>query len=175
LAFLAQSAISINQLGLAVWGWVILGTIIGLERNSEIENINKFSQNMKNAQLPAINLMSGTLGFVAGILISIWPFTYDLNFRSAISTGKSEEIQKRALSFPSNNYHMLFAARAFSENGLSEEAYLLLQRAVSNNPRDFNAIDALSRDARTSPEEQEFYKLRLKRIDPLNPNLKDGQ
>ena len=34
VAYQAQSIISLNQLGLAVWGWIISGLIIGFEINT---------------------------------------------------------------------------------------------------------------------------------------------
>jgi hypothetical protein len=37
IAYQAQSIISLNQLGLAVWGWIISGLIIGYEINTRPE------------------------------------------------------------------------------------------------------------------------------------------
>ena len=40
LGYQAQSVISINQIGLAIWGWVLSGALIAYERASREDNIN---------------------------------------------------------------------------------------------------------------------------------------
>ena len=40
-AYHVQSLVSINQLGLAIWGWVLSGLIIGYEINTRVKDVSK--------------------------------------------------------------------------------------------------------------------------------------
>ena len=54
IAYQAQSIISLNQLGLAVWGWIISGLIIGYEINTrEVEVVQKQGPKGKSASAMA--------------------------------------------------------------------------------------------------------------------------
>ena len=56
VAYQAQSFVSINQLGLAIWGWVLSGLIIGYEIKTRVKEIDQASRTTTIAS--ASNLLS---------------------------------------------------------------------------------------------------------------------
>ena len=170
-AYLAQSAISINQLGLAVWGWVLPGAIIGLDLNRDEADVAVKKNKKVKVDLPAKNYLSGVAGGVLGLLISIWPFVYDASFKSALSSGDQERVVNAAIGFPSNNYHMDYAAQAFNENNLPDRANFLFEQATVNNPRDFFAWQGIANSNSVNPEEKKAIFEKMRALDPLNPSI----
>jgi hypothetical protein len=43
LGYQLQSLISINQIGLAIWGWVLTGALIAYERNTRTSNVEEIA------------------------------------------------------------------------------------------------------------------------------------
>ncbi len=77
VAFQAQSIISINQIGLALWGWVLSGLIIGYEINTRCTEIVAEKKTGKNAAKPAQSsagsVMSMFVGLIIGVLVGMSP------------------------------------------------------------------------------------------------------
>jgi len=96
----AQSVISINQIGLAVWGWLIMGLIIGYERyeeksqNSSVESKRvKKSKNQMGGQVFAC-IAGATLGMIlvlpvfnALTVVQLVPFQDSVKFRTPPAGG----------------------------------------------------------------------------------------
>ena len=170
-AYLAQSAISINQLGLAVWGWVLPGAIIGLDLNRDLVVSGEKRGPTRRSDLPAKNYLSGVLGGIVGLVVVIWPFNYDAGFRNAVEAGDPQKIIAAAQAFPKNNYQINFAANAFVENKLEDNAQLLFRLSTENNPRDFYAWQGVSNSTTIAPEERAKILETMRSLDPLNPNI----
>jgi hypothetical protein len=81
VAFQAQSIISINQIGIAIWGWIFTGLLIGFEVNTR--NLNRDlvgrgpKRSNKNTDIieihPAILILSVS-GLVLGLILALPPF-----------------------------------------------------------------------------------------------------
>lgn len=170
-AYLAQSVISINQIGLAVWGWLLPGAIIGLDLNRDLVFNAEERAKSRRRDLPAKNYLSGVIGGVIGLLIVVWPFSYDARFRGAVETGNPENIVATVEGFPKNNYHLNFAANLFVENKLQTQALSLFRQSVENNDRDFLAWKGILSDDSTSPEERAEVLANMRSLDRLNPNI----
>ena len=79
IAFQAQSIISINQIGLAIWGWVLSGLIIGYEINTRNKAISvpvarKGKLATNSQQLNAGSVVALFVAFVLGVLVSMPPY-----------------------------------------------------------------------------------------------------
>lgn len=173
LAYLVQSLISINQLGLAVWGWVMGGAIIGydLYKDRPDGKIVKTNSPTNRKQVSASSAILGTLGLASGIAIAIWPSAQDINFRSALQGGDPTRIESAAKSFPGHNYYYNYSSQIFLTNNLEDKALELSRIAVAKNPRDFNAWKTLIDNPKISSSEKADAIKKMKELDPFNNTL----
>ena len=97
VAYQVQSLISINQLGLAIWGWVLTGLIIGYEINTR----------GGQAQSPPLAGVRGLKtkalsGFLVGAIIAVVPLVNLIRIESAAASGNLENILKISKQYPNN-------------------------------------------------------------------------
>ena len=175
-----QSFISINQIGLAVWGWILGGAIIGYSK-MEIEisptDIAKKIQNkaslkrLQTAELPAGTMLL-VVGFSAiGLFISIPPFLADAKMRSAVSSNDSERVANVAKSWPLDSLRLNRAAIAFANAGINATAIEMSKVSTNSFPEDFLGWYALYQLTSPSDVNREVYLKKLHEIDPLNPEF----
>jgi len=173
LAYLMQSTISINQLGLAIWGWVLGGAIIGRDlqqRQTEIISVAK-QKKIHREQVPAANVLMGSIGVLFGILISIWPVEKDASFVSAIKSSDGSALEKAVDKFPRSSYHYVYISRILLANEFKERALEMSRRAIEVNPRDFNAWKSLIENPLLIEPERVDAITTMKQLDPFNYTL----
>jgi len=165
VAYLAQSVISINQLGLAVWGWVLMGAIIGYEINTR-ENIEV--KNVKSAYPTA----AIGLGLIIGLGIGLPLMVADATFRSTVKAGDVLKIEASVRQWPQSVTRMTLAAQILREGNLPERSIVIAREAVEFNPMNYEAWrELLLQPNATESERVQAFKM-MKKLDPFNPNLK---
>ncbi len=181
LSYQAQSIISINQVGLAIWGWVFGAAIVAYERNYIAEKASTQSESTKNRKLrnqePVIspNMRAG-LAFVIGLLIAVPPLSSDIGWSRAMLSQDASLYEKElggGYLHPLNSIKMDTMVSTFGQNGLDELAYKYGKQAVEFNPNSFNAWQNFLQLSKISNEEKNIAIENLLRLDPLNPNIKD--
>jgi O-antigen ligase len=165
LAYLAQSLISINQIALAVWGWVIMGAIIGYEINTRVTDSKISIQRNKSSTGAAI------IGAVLGAIIVAPAFLADIQFRSTVKSGDVIKIQQSVEKWPQSVIRMNLAAKILSEGGFPDQALDISTKAVEKFPRNFEAWQELALNPKVSEGLKAQALLEMKQLDPLNPNL----
>jgi O-antigen ligase len=171
-AYIVQSIISINQLGLAVWGWILAGVIIGMDINRDVVDTRSLKKGVKGrVDIPASSYLTAVALGIVGLLVSVMPIVKDYSVKEALESGDKVRIQNTVLSSPVNNYYLIYTARALIENKLSQDAYQLILRAVENNPRDFNAWSTLSSMQETDEAMRAKALMMMRELDPNNPNI----
>jgi O-antigen ligase len=175
LAYLVQSIISINQLGLAIWGWVLGGAIIGYDLYKDRPDAPRAKRKAgkRPEQVPASVVITGALGLVMGFVVSIFPVLKDISFRSALSSGDRTRIESVAKTFPQDSYTFIFASGVLLENSFEIEALELARRATEVNPRDFNAWKMLILNPKVGETEKATAIAKMKELDPFNDTLGD--
>jgi O-antigen ligase len=177
IAFQAQSVISINQIGLAIWGWALSGLIIGYEINTRdkvfSESVAKKVKSLsKPQQLNAESIVALFVAFVLGVLVSLPPYVASARYKGAQETGNPIVIQDAAYFWPVEPDRMIQVAVALNENKFETKALKVSLDATSRFPDNFGAWAALN-TMKSATEEQKAQALaQMKRLDPLNPNLK---
>lgn len=173
LAYLVQSVISINQLGLAIWGWVLGGAIIGYDTYKDRSDTPKAirAPGKRPEQVPANVVITGSLGLIVGILVSIWPVAQDVSFRSALQSGDAVKIVSAADGFPGNTYYFNYAGDVLLQNKLDDQALELARKSIEMNPRDFNGWKLLISNPKLDEAEREKAMAEMKKLDPFNNNL----
>lgn len=180
-----QSIISINQIGLAVWGWLFGGALIAYEvatrpMEDSGENANstapKGRRVVKKKQSETIfssTLIAG-IGAVIGLLLASPPYSADAKWRTA-TTSQDAGLVEQALTpgylNPENSYKYANAAQIFEESKLYDLAYKYAKIGVEFNPDNFDAWRVLYSVSKSTPEEKASALENMNRLDPNNPNV----
>lgn len=175
-----QSIISINQIGLAIWGWLFSGALIAYEvstRNVEVAapqgKRRNVSVSRSTEQLFSPTLLAG-VGLVIGGLIACPPYTADNKWRNALASSSVEQLEAALVPgylSPANSNKYASAVGIFEQSKLPDQAYKYAKIAVEFNPNDFDSWKILYSISKSSPEEKADALSNMKRLDPLNPSL----
>jgi hypothetical protein len=171
-----QSAISINNIALGIWGWVLPGIVISMERwRREPGKIESVIKKQKKAIVKGATDFSG-MGLIAGLIlggtIGFLPFNSDANFRHALESGDGNNIEPAAKRWPTDAARLNYAAQIFDQNKLPDKAVELARDTVKLNPRNFDGWNYLYNSPLVSGDEKSEILDRLKVLDPHNPDLK---
>ena len=180
VGYQVQSIISINQIGLAVWGWLLSGALIAYERSitSDVVKPNpsssqprkKLQSQVIQPQLFLIGLTSG----VIGLLIALPPLTADAKWRSAqlVRTAPALEESMQGNYFnPQNSMKYLKNIQTLEQSGLFELSHRYALKAVKWNPEGFELWKVLYLIRDSTADEKVLALENLKRLDPLNPDV----
>jgi hypothetical protein len=165
VAYLAQSVISINQLGLAVWGWVLMGSIIGYEINTR----EKIEIRSVKSAYPTVAI---SLGLIIGLGVGLLLMVADATFRSTVKAGDVLKIEASVRQWPQSVARMTLAAQILREGNLPERSIVIAREAVEFNPMNFEAWKELSLQPNATESERVQALETMKKLDPFNPNLK---
>jgi hypothetical protein len=180
-----QSTISINQIGLAVWGWAFGAAIIAYERNDrsrvrfEAPN-SKLDRGTKNrtkrtTQESVISAgLTAGLASVVGMLIAVPPLSADMKWRGAQISQDANRVN--ALLTPSylnplNTFEFNNIVGVFESNKLADLAHEAALQAVKFNPDSYEAWRNLSLISKSTPTEKELAFSNMRRLDPLNTTI----
>ena len=170
VGYLAQSIISINQIGLAVWGWLLMGLIIGFSRYqeiSQIENTRTIKQR-KSDQKAVKQILSGIGGASLGIILVMPLFNADAAFREAITNRNGEDLLSAAQARPIVTYRLIQAAQVFANSNIPDQANMLLEFAIKHDPRSYDAWEL--KKMLTDKSTLEYQNI-IGQLRKLNPNL----
>jgi O-antigen ligase len=175
VGFLAQSLISINQIGIAVWGWMLTGIIAGWNTptNIEIKEQKQVNQKISEAKdFSARNIMILFVGMTSGLFISLPPFIASASEKSAMATSKLESILKAESKWPQDPARSNQIAVILVSNSLNKEALAITKKTVEQFPNNYDAWKVYSEIPTVSAIEKKAALEQMKVLDPLNPNLK---
>jgi hypothetical protein len=177
LAFQAQSIISINQIGLAIWGWVLSGLIIGYEINTRdaavVETVAKKGRVAgKATQSSAGSVVALFIAFVLGVLVGMPPYVASTKYKSALETSNLSVIREAAYIWPLDSSRMIQVAMTLNENKLENQGLEVALDATKKFPDNYSVWATLDAMKNASPDQKAQAQKKMKRLDPLNPNLK---
>jgi O-antigen ligase len=166
IGYQAQSFISINQLGLAVWGWLFGGLVLGYSYiDSAQSNQGKgFKRTAKKSSLQELAIPA--LVSIVGISMVAPAFIADHTFNTAIKSRSGEQVIAATQKFPKSNSRNLTAAQLYQNSQLNEQAISIAEDNVKVNPRDFNSWRMI---AALSPADSDKAKNAIENMKKLNP------
>ena len=178
VGYQAQSVISINQLGLAIWGWLLMGLLIGIEVNSrEKSNVNTqsvikgkgFSKiSKKNNSSSSLAYISAALSLTIGLFIVFPVFLNDMNSRKSSSGRSAEALIATVLKQPEDTERTIEAAQILARSNLLPQALQLVNHVIEINPRAYNAWEL--RLQITDPSSPDYQSIKDK-LNFLNPRV----
>jgi O-antigen ligase len=173
-----QSIISINQIGLAIWGWLFSGALIAYEVSTRTVDASETQERIRKVPKPRTaeqhfspTLLAG-VGVVIGGLIACPPYTADNKWRNALSSSSIEQIEAALVPGylnPANSNKYANAVGLFEQNKFPDQAYKYAKIAVEFNANDFDSWKILYSISKSSPQEKANALTNMKRLDPLNP------
>ena len=158
LGFQAQSLISIDNIGISVWGWLLGGAILGLTRQAEIDVVltNK-NYKKSNSNTVKLNLFQPAVSTI--ILIPIVIFTSqfyrsETNLNLVKNFAVPSEQQNRQFviersseilnnKFTDPNYKYL-TALYLSQIGESEKVYAIILGLHESDPKNLDYLKGLA-------------------------------
>jgi hypothetical protein len=181
VAYQAQSVISLNQLGLAIWGWIISGLLVGYEINSRAKSDalppknsrrNKSKVDLKSQRIRASSVLGISLGMTVGLILGMQPLIASVKYKSAIESGNSKAYMDSANLFPKDFIRIVQVVQNLENYGFSNEAIEIARPASRIFPDSFEIWNVYSQLSKASPEELALALRQMRRLDPNNPNLK---
>jgi O-antigen ligase len=177
VAYQAQSLISINQLGLGVWGWSLTGLLIGYEINTRViihheprKGLNraKISKEKISASALLVTVIAGAIG----LGVSLPPYIAANKYYKALQSGDGELLQKSAYLKPNDKTRYLYTAQILASNKYEDRAINVLSDASKIYPDSFELWQQWSQIPSATSEQKAKAQAEMKRLDPFNPNLK---
>ena len=186
ICYQLQSIISINQIGLAIWGWLFGGALIAYEvatrpksdGDGEKVQTDKGQKARVAAKKQAETIFSSTLvagvGAVIGLLIAVPPYSADARWRSAIGSQSVEQVEAALVPSylnPMSSYKYASAVQLLESNKLNDLALKYAKIGVEFNPDHFDSWKLLYFITASSPEDKALALENMKRLDPKNPDV----
>jgi len=181
VCYQVQSIISINQIGLAIWGWALGGCLIGYDRYSRLSQgkgetaVGSFSKkSIKSRNMDAQSTLYVAAFGLIGFLVALPPITGDISLRSAQvsrDAGKLESSLSSAYFNPPNSQKYLVNIQAFEDSSLFKLSHKYALEGVKWNSESYDLWRALFLIKNSTPEERELAIFNMKRLDPLNPDV----
>jgi hypothetical protein len=176
VCYQAQAMISINQIGLAVWGWVLTGAVIGYEKATRLRISNSLSTGLNQARktkdLSSSTYLISVAGFAVGVILTFPAFLGDSTWRASMKTGSIEEVQKAASGWPKDSYRLANTAILFEQNKFPQQAHEVTKSLIDFNPDYFDGWKLMAGIAQSTAEEKVDATFQMRLLDPRNTELK---
>lgn len=181
VCYQSQSIISINQIGLAIWGWVLTGALVGYEISSRLPEdaseidpkSNRRAKGKTKESVVSSSLVAG-IGMIVGLFIALPPYNADTTWRNALNSQKLENVEKALTASymtPSDSARLAQAVNLLEQSKLYDLAYKYARYAVEFNPNYFDAWKLLYFINKSTEADKAEALANLKRLDPLNPDV----
>lgn len=193
IAYQAQSIVSIDNIGIGVWGWLLTGTIFGLATRKELQknSIEPLrSSKISKTKIFVLPFLISTAVLIPVLILSVQLMRVESNSFLARNTlenylgqtDKNSVVSQQLLrlfnqhstyvlenDIADPNYKIQIAYDLFN-SGEQQESIRVATELVKSNPRNLNALDAvalLSRELKDPTAEVEARKS-IEKLDPWN-------
>lgn len=176
IGYQVQSMVSINQIGVGVWGWIFTGALIGYSRiNLEQQVSNNISERKrktsKSSSLPASVGLFAVISMAFGFIISFIPFNADMKFKTAIQTHDLNKMIESTNALGTTAWHLSQVAQSAVTGNFSVPAIETAARLRKDFPREIYGWEVLYSTNTGSKVEKDQAVAAILRLDPDNPCL----
>jgi len=182
ITYQAQSIISLNQLALAVWGWIISGLIIGYEINTRTTEIapsvqknikgNRSAAFITSQKVTPATTVGIFLGLMLGLAAGLPPILASAKYKSAIESGDPKKYASAAELFPRDFIRVAQVSQNLENNGFGSEALKIVESASISFPDSYEVWSVFFQLSKATPEQKATAKAQMIRLDPHNPSLR---
>ena len=179
ICYHAQSVISINQIGLGIWGWVLGGLILSYKTTS-LDSELTAPPNGKSAQGKravatsdsGAGVVFATIGGVLAIALVFPPLSADHGWRVGLQASDANVLDQALEKWPRESNRLQVGSDIFAKNKLNDFALKFARLAIQDDPNNFESWRILSKTPGATVEEVQKARQEMMRLDPLNPELK---
>jgi len=169
-----QSIVSINQIGLAMWGWVLGGALIAYERISRIgisespvvKQKNRNGRQNSFASSSASVVIAGIAGFIIGLLIALPPFIVDGKWITALRSGNLQNAVAALNSWPMDSERNVRGSQLFYQNKQEALGLEWAKKTVQFNPDYYDAYMLITFSQTITPTERAAAEAQMDRLNP---------
>jgi O-antigen ligase len=178
--FQVQSLISINQIGLMIWGWAFSGLLIAysVQSRQDASIGNSFNKSKKMRRLGSPSIVSESLiaclGLTFGLFVASPAYLADAKWRQAIESKDLNKVENALVNSymnPQSSYKLNQAVDIMARSGLNNPAHKYALEATQYNPNNFDSWKLLSLLPNSTENEKKVALENMKRLDPLNPDV----
>jgi len=181
IAFHAQSLVSIDNIGISIWGWILGGSIIGLSismSTSEYDDQKKFIGRKNDMSIGRVSISSIATG-LAIVLVTILYRGESSTFNSRVNVDLQDQfmvstyrdLQLKVVNSPliDPNYS-LNSSINLVKAGFTDEGLEIARKIYMDDPRNLDAINglALTSEQLNRIPDAIVYRLRMAELDPWN-------
>ena len=181
VAFHSQSLISIDNIGVSIWGWVLGGSIIGIsvsDLDSDAKDQKQFLRKKNEINLKRV-FTSSTFTILILILVSFLYRSEARNFKASVRVDTQDQVvlenfrqlQIDAVNTPLNDpSYSLSRANALVQSNIIDEGMKIAVSIHARDPRNLDALNVLARlnEALNKKSEALSYRLKIAELDPWN-------
>jgi O-antigen ligase len=175
LAYQLQSIISINQMGLAIWGWLLLGVLVAYEYSTRPQpESNDKARPVKQKELIFSPQLVGGIGVVIGALVAVPPMSADMAWKSAVKAQNVQQVEAALTPSylkPRDSARLAQAVLLLENSKLPDLAYKYAKEGVEFNPDYFDAWRVLYSVSKATQEDKDLALSNMKRLDSKNPDV----
>ena len=175
LTYQLQSIISINQVGLAIWGWVLVGALVAYEYITRpVGEAPVVKRATKQKELIFSPQLVGGIGLVIGAIIAAPPIAADSKWKSALESKNANTVESAltpSYLSPSDSYRYALAVQTFESSQLYDLAYKYAQIGVEFNPEASDAWRMLHAVSKSTQADKDLALANMKRLDPKNTDV----
>ena len=180
VAYQAQSLISISQIGVAVWGWVFSGLLIGYEINTREGAGKETNKELfpkaktkrtkeKSSPIHPKLVVVTSAGLALGLAVALPPFVSAQHYYNAFKTSDARVIKQAAFLKPYNRNSFMQVAGILRSNKFDNDALDVAKAAVIHFPNSYAMWKVIADMSAVGSQDQIDAIKRLRALDPNNP------
>lgn len=172
VAYQVQAAVSINQIGVGVWGWILGGLTVGSARFLRQSSDLAFNAKEKVTQKkvpntpPPLAVISSVVTLAIGFLLAYPPLKTDADFLTATKSGSAPLVIDVSKRSSANAFILSRAATSANSAGLKNEAREIIAKLIERFPRNLYGQLAQYENFAQSDSERNSILERVREIDP---------
>ena len=180
LVYLIQAFFSIDQLGLAIWGWVLAGALVGISKNILRPNNQNPSESKKTSDpSKKRSIEDNATSAVIPQLVFFWLFVFavyhafkvDLDWAKARNTGTAGPVAKQLLVWPQDEIRYSSGTLSFLNSSLETEAVGIAEDGLKIFPRSATLWNMIYVNPKAPIALRNQALDKMRELDPLNPEV----
>jgi hypothetical protein len=172
IGYQAQSIVSINNLGLAIWGWVLGGAVIGYFLNDKQGQSLLQKTTGRRKTKNRVDLVPSTIGLAVGLALAIPPFLADHNYRLAAATQNANNVIAASSKYPEDLERTLSIANNLASAKLFPQALKLAEHVASESPKNYNSWVLISQLTQPGSPEHSKAITKMQELNPQDKSIK---
>lgn len=180
VAYQVQASVSINQIGVGVWGWILGGALLGYSKLGRISEENPKTETQTKMERPVIRSRNGTpntppaisvvwssLFLGLGFVLSFLPLKTDADFAKASKAGSASLLLEVTNRTSANAFMLQKTAVDTFQSNLPDIAKTINERLKSRFPRNIGGWFITHENSiYTQSEKMEAIKV-IAELDPI--------